>query len=171
MGCCSLLTGPNRFDQWAGGEKPEALSETEVAGFAVFIRKGQCATCHADSGSPALFTDHGFHNTGYAAHFGSADPGRFQVTSDPADRSAFKTPGLRNVALTGPYMHDGKLATLYEVIEYYNDVGELNLTGGEKENLEAFLRALTSKKRPRASDVLLRLCPGASALKTLFPVR
>ena len=87
----------------------------------------------------------------------ASDLGRFEVTQDPKDRWAFKTPSLRNVALTGPYMHDGSLETLEDVIEYYNAGGRysqnksnlikpLNLNEEEKQALVDFLKALTGTK-------------------------
>ena len=99
-----------------------------------------------------LFTDHAFHNTGVA--WGSADKGRVAVTGADADRGAFKTPSLRNVAETAPYMHDGSIASLEDVIAHYErggtpnpwldeEIRPLRLSPAEKRQLIAFLRALT----------------------------
>lgn len=121
------------------------LTPAENAGFALFGQKG-CAVCHATT----VFSDHRFHYTGVRPP--AEDPGRFAVTGNNADRGAFRTPGLRNVALHAPYMHNGRFATLEDVVEFYNRGGDfnapnkdplmvpLNLTAAEKSNLVAFLR-------------------------------
>jgi len=143
-----------------------------VSGFALFDGKAGCSSCHLIGAGAALFTDNGLHNTGtgYQAAFAipaaMADPaavtlpgegndlGRYEVTRDPADRWKYKTPSLRNVALTRPYMHDGSLGSLREVVEFYNAGGiandnldplikPLSLTTAEIDDLVAFLGALT----------------------------
>ncbi|MEL6947649.1 MAG: methylamine utilization protein MauG, partial [Pseudomonadota bacterium] len=97
-------------------------------------------------------TDEGFHQTGYERTkpeaLRGADLGRFAVTGQPADRFAFRTPTLRNIALTAPYMHDGRLQSLHAVVSFFNREQDLQLTGDEQDELVAFLRALTSAKRP-----------------------
>ena len=117
----------------------------------VFFGKGSCWSCHA---GPNL-TDERFHNTGVAFRDGQfLDPGRFAVTQQSADRGAFKTPTLREVARTAPYMHDGSLATLEDVVEYYDRGGNGNpgldavlrpigLSGEDKRAVVAFLRPLS----------------------------
>ena len=145
----TILSGDSRYDRYVAGEA-DALNERERLGLEVFRAKGNCVTCHL---GPNL-TDERFHNTGVGYKDGQfVDDGRFAVTGRPGDRGAFKTPTLRDVALTSPYMHDGSLETLARVIEDYDrggtpnpyldpEIRELNLSDGEKDALEAFLRAL-----------------------------
>ena len=115
-----------------------------------FIGKAACTQCH----SGANFTDNRFHNVGVPQSGPASDLGRYEVTKNDADRRAFKTPTLRNVALTAPYLHDGSAATLRDVIDLYNRGGgmdtaksdllfELHLSEQEKSDLIAFLDALT----------------------------
>jgi cytochrome c peroxidase len=147
------------FDRWARGDK-KAMSEPQVRGFRLFVGKAGCAVCH----SGPNFADKRFHNVGVA----SGDPGRFDVTKDPADRGAFKTPTVRNAALTAPYMHDGSVKTLRGLIDHYEKASNerekhpnlsillraFTLTDAEKSDLEAFLHALTGDKRdPRVNQV------------------
>jgi cytochrome c peroxidase len=112
---------------------------------------------HPFGGKTALFTDNRFHNLGVGMDKAAPDLGRFEVTGDPGDRGRFKTPTLRNVALTAPYMHDGSLATLEEVVDFYNKGGianptldpgirRLGLTRDEKVALVEFLRMLTDQR-------------------------
>jgi cytochrome c peroxidase len=128
------------------------LTADEKAGFDIFRGKGQCVPCHTGPN----FTDDRFHNTGVGARTATADAGRFAVTHDDRDRGAFKTPTLRDVALTAPYMHDGSLATLEDVVEFYDRGGvrnpnqdrrmrPLNLSADEKRQLVAFLKALNGR--------------------------
>jgi cytochrome c peroxidase len=146
----SILAGGSRVDAYLTGDAG-ALSETERAGLQLFRGKANCVACHVGP----LFTDERFHNTGIAWRGGSlGDEGRAAVTGRPEDRGAFKTPTLRQIAETAPYMHDGSVATLGEAIDFYDGGGmpnpgldpelrPLHLTGAEKLALEAFLRALT----------------------------
>ena len=108
----------------------------------------------------ANFSDEDFHATGVGVRDGEAEPGRAAVTGDPADRGRFKTPTLRGVAESAPYMHDGSLATLADVIEFYRRgggahagldplVAPLEMNDADARNLEAFLRALSASKTPR----------------------
>ncbi len=127
------------------------LSEQARAGLRLFRGRANCTACHLGP----TFTDEQFHNTGVAFRGGKlADEGRFTVTGKEKDRGAFKTPTLRHVAQTAPYMHDGSLATLEDVIEFYDQGGNpnlyldeelrpLNLTDEQKQALAAFLRSLT----------------------------
>jgi cytochrome c peroxidase len=128
-----------------------ALSPAARRGFALFQGKGACVICH----EPPHFTEERFHNTGVAWN-GSAyrDSGRYSVTRRSEDLGAFKTPTLRNVARTAPFMHDGSIATLEEVVAFYDRGGNpnpqldpalrpLRLTAGERDDLVAFLGALT----------------------------
>ncbi|MDP9323571.1 MAG: cytochrome-c peroxidase, partial [Acidobacteriota bacterium] len=138
----SILSGNSRFDRFVNGERT-ALSPDEVAGLQIFRGKGNCTACHVGPN----FSDERLHNTGVAWR-----EGRFVDVG--AGRGDFKTPTLREVARTGPYMHDGSLATLEEVIELYERGGNANpsidpeirpltLTGAEKTQLLAFLRSLS----------------------------
>ena len=148
----TVLSGDSPYDRYVAGD-PGALNEEERLGLQVFRTKGNCLTCHM---GPNL-TDERFHNTGVAYKEGEfVDDGRFVATKRPQDRGAFKTPTLRDVALTPPYMHDGSLRTLEDVIDDYDkggtpnpnldpEISELRLTDKEKAALVAFLKALTGK--------------------------
>lgn len=153
----TLISGDSRFDLYIKGDK-NALSTQEKRGLILYIGKASCSGCH----NGPNFSDNKFHNVG-TRHVGplAVDLGRMAVSKSPEDMHAFKTPGLRNIALTAPYMHDGVLRTLEEVVEFYNKGGEmhnmghksekiqpLNLTEGEKADLVAFLKSLTSKTLP-----------------------
>ena len=146
----TILSGDSGFDHYLNGER-DALSEREREGLRIFRGKGNCTACHL---GPTL-TDENFHNTGIAWRDGQLlDPGRFKVTGKKEDRGAFKTPTLREIPRTAPYMHDGSVATLEEVIEFYSRGGNpnsyldpelrpLQLTAEEKKTLLAFLRSLS----------------------------
>ena len=146
----TILSGNSRYDRFVAGAA-EVLDDTERLGLEVFRGKGNCVTCHL---GPNL-TDERFHNTGVGYRDGRfADDGRFAVSGRESDRGAFKTPTLRNVAQTAPYMHDGSLATLEDVIEDYDNGGtqnpyldreirKLGLTDAEKAALAAFMKTLT----------------------------
>jgi cytochrome c peroxidase len=99
-----------------------SLTNDERAGLWVYESSGGCWRCH----SGPNFSDEAFHNTGIGVRDGVVEPGRAAVTGDPAERGAFKTPTLRGVARTAPYMHDGSLATLEDVIEHYRRGGVAN---------------------------------------------
>jgi cytochrome c peroxidase len=139
----TVITADSRFDRYAAGDK-SALTLHEKNGLVLFIAKARCARCHDGPN----FTDNKLQNTGIGD-----DEGRFAVTKQESDRGAFKTPGLRNVALLAPYMHDGSLATLEAVIDYYDRGGndkkgkspfvlKIGLTREEKKDLLAFLKTL-----------------------------
>ena len=141
----TLVNSDSRFDRYVRGDK-KALDAHEKHGLILFFSKASCSECHKGPN----FTDNQFYSLGTTNN----DPGRYAITQHEADRNAFKTPTLRNVALTGPYMHDGSSATLEDVIEIYNRGGDsgpnksklvypLNLTNDEKADLVAFLKALT----------------------------
>jgi cytochrome c peroxidase len=152
----SVRSGDSAVDLYDTGDRA-ALDADARAGLALFRDRARCSTCH-----PApLFSDEQFHNTGVAWQPDPAgggrllDEGRALVTSRDRDRGAFKTPTLRDVARTAPYMHDGSLATIEDVIEFYNGGGRpnphldpvirsLGLTAGDKRALAAFLRSLSS---------------------------
>jgi len=138
----SILSGNSRYDRFVAGERT-ALSSQEQDGLQVFRGRGNCAACHV---GPTL-TDERLHNTGVAWKRG-------ELADSGAGNGAFKTPTLRDVARTAPYMHDGSFATLDEVVEYYDRGGNQNpfldaelrslrLTAAEKEALVAFLLSLS----------------------------
>jgi cytochrome c peroxidase len=144
-----LLRGDSSIDRFRRQGQATALTPQERHGLWLYESKANCWRCH----SGPNFTDESFHNTGVNRRSGSADPGRFAVTRREEDRGKFKTPTLRGVALTAPYMHDGSIATLEQVVEFYNTGGgadpkrdpalaPLNLSNEEVADLVAFLRAL-----------------------------
>ncbi|HRK47100.1 MAG TPA: cytochrome c peroxidase, partial [Nocardioides sp.] len=164
----TLVAGASRFDRWIYGAE-DVISESEKRGFEVYLGRARCVQCHfmrspashPFGGENGLYSDGRFHNIGVGFGPGAAtiDPGRFEVTNRSADYGAFKTPSLRNVELTAPYMHDGSLRTLEEVVEHYDKGGEpnpnldpdiqpLKLTDQEKADLVAFMKALTSGSPP-----------------------
>lgn len=145
----TLISRNAAFDRYQAGDR-NAMSPEAVRGLALFTGKARCVQCHDGPN----FTDNSFHNIG----LGDADPGRAKIAKDPGLSGAFKTPGLRNVALTAPYMHDGSQKTLEDVLQHYNRGGKktphldklmqpLKLTDGEIRELIAFLGALTDPVR------------------------
>ena len=154
----TLLSGDSDFDRFEAGNRT-AISEAAHRGRGLFFGKAHCGNCHV----PPLFTDLAFHNLGVGwKESGPADVGRFEATGDPKHRGAFKTPSLRDVAQTAPYMHDGSLPTLRSVVEFYNNgcrpnpgvsphVGPLKLTGSEIDELVAFLKTLSGRSYSRAT--------------------
>ncbi len=115
-----LVVGDSPVDRFRAAQGK--LTPQERRGLWLFESKGACWKCHAGPN----FSDEKFHNTGVGVKDGLPEPGRFTVTADEADRGAFKTPTLRMVAKTAPYMHDGSLATLDEVVRYYARGGNKN---------------------------------------------
>ena len=119
----TLLSGDSAFDRYEYGGDKGAMSPAAIHGLALFTdpAKANCAICHTIGDTYALFTDGKFHNTGAGVDGDGqfTDVGRFLQTKDEADTGAFKTPSLRNVALSAPYMHDGSLKTLEDVVEFY----------------------------------------------------
>ena len=179
----TLIAGNSAFDRYLFARDRQALSSSEARGMRLFRRKGNCANCHEISGKDALFMDNRFYNLGVGfdkvnpqiaafvqalragknedeiafSNAQRAELGRFNVTHVIADIGKFKTPTLRNIALTAPYMHDGSVKTLAEVVEYYDKGGDknsfldpaifpLHLTDQEKLDLVAFLKVLTSEQ-------------------------
>ena len=150
----TILSGNAPVDRYLNGDR-HALTERQRQGLRLFRGKGSCIVCHVGP----LFTDERFHNTGVAWRDGRLlDQGRFAVTNEDEDRGAFKTPTLREVARTAPYMHDGSITTLEEVLEFYDRGGNnnpyldpilrpLNLNAAEKRALLAFLHALSGEIR------------------------
>lgn len=184
----TLVAGDSRFDRYRYGGAGDALSAEEKEGLAIFTGKGRCVACHLIGERDALFSDFRYHNTGIGwlrsqeaagveielapgvhARMGAAvvrsigvgprsDLGRFEITRDPRERWAYKTPMLREVAATAPYMHDGSLPSLEAVVEYYDRGGAgapgqspliapLHLRAPEKAALVAFLKALSGQAR------------------------
>jgi cytochrome c peroxidase len=142
-----LLRGDSPVDKFRERGDRTAVTDAERHGLWLYESKGQCWRCHSGKN----FTDESFHNTG--VNWGGADLGRHAVTKRDADRGKYKTPTLRGVKLTGPYMHDGSLKTLEDVVEFYNKGGGANpnldpalkplgLTKEEMADLVAFLKAL-----------------------------
>ncbi len=140
----TLRSGWSSFDDWVQGDDA-AISEAAKRGFDLFVGAANCAGCH----NGWAFTDHGFHAVGIP----SGDPGRGAI--DPDSMGMFKTPGLRNVALRAPYMHDGSIATLRGVLRHYQrggvgtarrdmSIAPLDLTEDDIRDLQAFLESLTA---------------------------
>lgn len=117
-----LLRGDSPVDQFRFQGKHEAMTPAERHGFWLYESKAQCWRCHSGSN----FTDERFHNTGVSWGRSPEDLGRYQFTKNPADLGQFKTPTLRGVSLRPPFMHDGSIATLEDVVEYYNRGGQTN---------------------------------------------
>jgi len=187
------------FDRWYYGGDENALTAAQKRGFDLFVNEGRCVSCHVVEQTQALFTDNRFHNIGVgindiqsdvpalAGEFLEADAtaaevdvqvlsdkrtselGRFAVTRNFDDLGSFKTPTLRNIAVTAPYMHDGSLGTLLETIDHYNNGGitnegdpvndflsggirPLNLTDEQMDDLVAFMEALTSPEYAHLAD-------------------
>ncbi|MGR8940384.1 MAG: cytochrome-c peroxidase [Gammaproteobacteria bacterium] len=194
----SLVSGDSPFDRYAFTGDKSALSEAQQRGFQLFTGQGRCVSCHTIESDHALFTDNRFHNIGIGinaiqddvprlagafleakAQGGEVDQivltdkksselGRFAVTDKMTEIGAFKTPTLRNIELTAPYMHDGSLKTLKEVVIHYNNGGvtpadarvndflsggirPLNLTEAQIDDLVEFLKALTSPQYAQAA--------------------
>jgi cytochrome c peroxidase len=146
----TVLSGDSPYDRYLAGDK-DALSPAAVRGLAVFASKGNCITCH----SGFNFTDESYHNLGIGMNDKEPDLGRYAETKAESEKGAFKTPTLRNIDQTPPYMHDGSEPTLRAVVEFYNKGGNpnphlakemkpLNLTEREIDDLVAFMRALTA---------------------------
>jgi cytochrome c peroxidase len=156
----TLISGNSPFDRYEYGGDKKAMSPAAIRGLQVFLnpQEGNCAACHTIGPKYALFTDGKFHNTGAGVdgEGNLLDVGRFAETKLEADKGAFKTPTLRNVALSAPYMHDGSLKTLKDVVDFYAGGGNSNpeqdpqmkkisLTGPERADLVAFLESLNGQ--------------------------
>lgn len=144
----SVLSGNSAFDRYEHGDA-SALSDAAKRGLQIFRGKGNCIACH----SGPLLSDEDFHNTGVSWGKEPLDLGRFEITQREQDRGKFKSPTLRNLTLTAPYMHNGSLATLDEVVEFYNlggapnpnldrEIRPLRLSADEKRQLVEFLGCL-----------------------------
>ena len=148
----TLLSGNSAYDRFTQGNEEQALSANAQNGFRVFLGKGQCLRCHFGFN----FTDEQYHNLGVGANKKERDVGRQAVTNKPEDMGAFKTPTIREIANTAPYMHDGSLQTLREVVDFYDQGGlpnahldpaikPLNLTEQEKKDLVEFMESLNGE--------------------------
>ena len=154
----TILSGDSAFDRYEFAGDKTALPPAQVRGLEIFkdTKRGNCAVCHTIGSSYALFTDNKFHNLGEGVGDDGnlKDEGRFHQTKVEGDHGAFKTPSLRNVANTSPYMHDGHLKTLKDVVDFYAGGGNSNpfldkeiraiqLSGPERSDLVEFLNSLT----------------------------
>lgn len=180
----TLVSGDSAFDRyWFGGDKT-AMSPAAVRGLAVFTTQGRCVSCHTIEQNQALFTDNHFHNIGVgingiqgevprlAGQFldakargtdvdtkvltdkRSSELGRFAVTDQFDDMGSFKTPTLRNIAVTAPYMHDGSLKTLRDVVVHYNNGGATHKTDHVNDYLSGGIRPLELSDRQIADLVV-----------------
>jgi cytochrome c peroxidase len=197
----TLIAGNSPFDRYYFKGQTDAMTSAQIRGFELFIGQGRCVSCHTIEQDHALFTDGKFHNIGVginriqqdiprltqafleAKNKGgqvdamvltdkkSSELGRFAVTDELSQIGAFKTPTLRNIELTAPYMHDGSLKTLKDVMVHYNNGGAtkagdpvndflsggirpLNLTDPQLDDLAVFMKALTSSKIPAPAPSL-----------------
>jgi cytochrome c peroxidase len=151
----SLISSQSKYDKVV--QKKDVFSPSEQRGYEMFFsEKADCFHCHV----PPLFTDYRLHNIGIDLVFEGRNQGRYAVTNNEIDLGRMKTPTLRNIQVTGPYMHDGRFKTLDEVIEHYNsgikrsasldplltknnNQARLNLSEQDKADLKAFLLTLT----------------------------
>ena len=159
----TFVSPSTRFDRWIAGD-PQALTAGEVAGFRLFTGKAGCVKCH----SGFAFTDYAFHDIGLP----SEDRGRGAVLRLPVAEHAFKTPGLREIGRSAPYMHDGSLATLADVIRHYERgvverptlskdlTRKLRLTPTERADLIAILGTLTSERDPALPETIVAVQSG-----------
>jgi cytochrome c peroxidase len=144
----SLVSGNSRFDKWYYGIDPNALTAEEINGWQIFNGEGaNCSSCH----SGFNFTNGSYQNIGLYQVYD--DEGRGRITLRPEDDGKFKVPSLRNVTMTAPYMHDGSIATLEEVVDHFMsggvghpnqhpNLGVFTLSTSEKADLIAFLGTL-----------------------------
>ncbi|MFZ0861407.1 MAG: cytochrome c peroxidase [Candidatus Sulfotelmatobacter sp.] len=159
----TVISGNSPFDRWKYGHDNKAVDNAVKRGFIVFTskKKADCAACHTVGEKYALFTDNQFHNVGVGVNAGDfTDVGLYAVTHNEADKAKFKTPSLRNIAQRTPYMSDGSLTDLKQVIDFYIGAGNSNpnldnkihvldfLTGQERADLQAFLNSLTGELPP-----------------------
>lgn len=145
----TLISDNSRFDRYYYGNEDDALSAEEKEGWRIFSEKLYCTGCHP----PPYFTSFTAENNGLYEDYGT-DPGRFRINFDSTEMGSFKVPTLRNIELTYPYMHDGSMMTLEEVLNHYgkgglnnpnksNKIKAFKMTDPERKNLLAFLMALT----------------------------
>jgi cytochrome c peroxidase len=159
----TVISGNSPFDRWKYGHDKKAVDDAVKRGFVVFTskKKADCASCHTVGEKYALFTDNQFHNVGVGVNAGEfTDVGLYAVTHNETDKAKFKTPSLRNIAQRTPYMSDGSLTDLKQVIDFYIGAGNSNpnldpkihvldfLSGQERSDLQAFLNSLTGELPP-----------------------
>jgi len=177
----TLIAGDSPFDRYLYGGDKTAVSPAAIRGLEVFRGQGRCVSCHTIEQNQALFTNHLFHNIGVAAQRMPANLdelrtavqevkakgvdvavlsnpkteslGRYAVTRELSDMGAFKTSTLRNIELTAPYMHDGSLKTLEEVVTFYNNGGRVKETDPVPELLDGGIRPLNLSKEQQADLV------------------
>ena len=148
----TLISGNSPFDRFDYDGEEKAISESAKRGKKLFFGKARCNLCHFGTN----FSDEKFHNIGIGWGGETVDVGRYHVTHDPKDMAAFKTPTLREISRTAPYMHDGRFVTLKQVVDHYNQGGvknpfldnqviPLNLTESEKQDLVEMLRSLNGE--------------------------
>jgi cytochrome c peroxidase len=194
----TLISANSPFDRFITGSST-AITAAQKRGWELFKGKAKCSECHSYSQDNPFFVDFKFHNTGVAAAdalfekltrsfsqtptattlahtAGFAELGRFVFTLQPADIGSFKTPTLRDAELTSPYMHDGSIKTLIDVVQFYNRGGNsnshldklmtpLNLSDQEVNDLVQFIRALTS------DDVLKQCQSSTPQTRTAVPIK
>jgi cytochrome c peroxidase len=163
----TLLSGNSPFDRYEYGGDKKAMTAAQVRGLSVFLapNRGNCAVCHTVTEQNALFTDGKFHNTGEGVNEAGdfSDVGRYYETKVATDTGAFLTPTLRNIAMTAPYMHDGHMKTLNEVVDFYagqgnsnpyldNEMKKIHLSGQDRADLVEFLKSLTGDLPPDVSQ-------------------
>lgn len=161
----TLISANSPFDQYQFGGNQVALNASAIRGLAIFRdpKRGNCIACHTIGANYALFTDGKFHNIGVGVNDDGepADLGRYTETKRVEDKGAFKTPTLRNVAITAPYMHDGSLKTLKDVVDFYagggnsnpyldKEIKAIHLSGQDRADLVEFLKSLTGNMPPDA---------------------
>jgi len=177
----TLVAGNSPFDRYFYGGDKKAMSPAAIRGLDIFLNQGRCVSCHVIEQTQALFTDNRFHMIGAAAqqmpkdldeltaavedvkkkgtdiavlsNAKTSSLGRFAVTRDLTDIGAFKTPTLRNIDLTAPYLHDGSLKTLEEVVLFYNNGGRVKETDPVPELLSGGIRPLNLSKEQEADLV------------------
>jgi cytochrome c peroxidase len=157
----TVLSGNSAYDRYVHNKEEDALSDSAKRGLVLFEGKANCTRCHVGFN----FADGIFHNLGVGMDQAEPDLGRFVVTNEESDKGAFKTPTLRDISRTAPYMHDGSVATLEEVVELYVRGGEANqwldpkmvrlsLSETDKADLVAFMLALDGDWAPFQAPVL-----------------
>jgi cytochrome c peroxidase len=196
----TVISGDSPFDQFYFADKKDALSDSAQRGLQVFVGQGRCVSCHTISQTHALFTDNRFHNLNVGfqrisrdvqeltstftkakqqganvdmavlSNDNTSELGRFAVSGQLRDLGGFKTPTLRNIDMTAPYMHDGSIKTLADVVTFYNQGGigaqghpvndfqsggirPLNLSKEQQADLVEFLKALTSPEYAKTAGV------------------
>jgi cytochrome c peroxidase len=148
----TIMSGNSPYDRFTQRKDQTAMSESAQRGYHLFLGKANCASCHVGFN----FTDESYHNLGLGTNAKKPDLGRYAVSKLDGHQGAFKTPTLREIANTAPYMNDGSLKTLEEVVEFYDKgcrenkwlsakIKPLGLTAQEKQDLVEFLKALSGE--------------------------